>query len=146
MAEFREGRHNRAMAEDLRTRRLAAFEAALLALVEAGKISSLNDWCVKANVGYNTVKDFMTGDTQIMGDRVCAKLAGAVGWPVERLKGEPEPVMLSPEDREFLEFLRALQPEEKRLELKALRVRYDDAVRARADAQSQNASRDQEAP
>lgn len=114
------------MSDDLRERRLAAFQKAQKELEAGGAIASLNDWCVKAGVGWSTVNDFLIGKTSVMSDRTYAKLASAAGWSVQRLKGEPEPIKLTDEEREFIELLRSLDPADRRKELRSLRARIDD--------------------
>lgn len=79
---------NALMQDELRERRLAAFNRAFEQLKKEGVIRSLNDWRVKAQVGYTTLSGFVSGDTLVMSDRTYLKLAEAVGRPVEWLKGD----------------------------------------------------------
>lgn len=76
------------MNDDLRQRRVSAFENALAARIADGTISSANDWCVRAGVPFSTMKNFRAGITQIMGDATYRKLAPIVGMSVAELKGE----------------------------------------------------------
>lgn len=101
--------------------RRRAFQRALDGFVASGKFSSLNDWCKKAGVGFNTPSDFLKGLSMSMTDRTYRKLADAAGVTVSYLLGEES--LVTEEDRQLIDDLRALDPEERRDLLELLRRR-----------------------
>lgn len=77
--------------DDIREKRLAAFDAALKELVAAGTVSSLSDWCRKAGKSSGTAYDFLSGKSRLMSDRTLTALCQAVGKPLAWIKGEEPP-------------------------------------------------------
>lgn len=81
-------RMDNAAMDEIREKRLAAFDAALNELVAAGTVSSLSDWCKKAGKSSGTVYDFLSGKSRLMSDRTLTALCQAVGKPLAWIKGE----------------------------------------------------------
>ena len=109
-----------------------AFERALEALLREGKFTSLNDWCKKAGVGFNTPSDFRKGLSDTMTDRTYRKLAEAAGVSVSFLLGEAP--RLSEADQALINDLRDLPADE--------RDDILDLLRRRAAAARERRSRD----
>lgn len=125
---FPRSQHNKGMdtlsPEHRADQRRAAFRRALEGLIAAGTVTSLNDWCKKAKVGFNTPSDFLKGLGMSMTDRTYQKLADAVGLPVAVLLGEQQD--LTGDEREFVELYRSLTPAERRKELRSLRAKVQE--------------------
>lgn len=99
------------MDQDRSDQRRKAFQGALDALIASGHFTSLNDWCKKASVGFNTPSDFLKGLSMSMTDRTYRKLADAAGVSVGFLLGETP--LVTSDDIELINDLRDLDPEER---------------------------------
>lgn len=78
--------------DEIREKRLAAFDAALKQLIAEGTVSSVTDWCHKAGKSTGTVFDFLSGKSRVMSDRTLMALCDAVGKPLGWIKGDDQPV------------------------------------------------------
>lgn len=116
------------MDQDRSDQRRKAFQGALDALIASGRFTSLNDWCKKAAVGFNTPSDFLKGLSMSMTDRTYRKLADAADVSVGFLLGETP--LVTSDDIELINDLRDLDPGE-RADLVELLKRRARAARER---------------